>query len=133
MLALAPWPSASRKPPTSSPPLPRTTLSPASCTRAWTHTRIGSHRSRHADRTTGTCATTLTGHTNEVHEVAISPDGAWLATTSIDQTSRIWAVLVGRAVFMVRGDGVLTSCVWGDAGDLAVGGEKGLYLYTFLT
>lgn len=35
---------------------------------------------------------TLTGHTNVVREVVVSPNGAWLATSSFDGTVRIWDV-----------------------------------------
>ena len=34
----------------------------------------------------------LTGHDGSAEAVAIAPDGTWLATTSGDQTARIWAV-----------------------------------------
>jgi hypothetical protein len=32
----------------------------------------------------------LTGHTDTVYEVAFSPDGKLLATTSVDRTARLW-------------------------------------------
>ena len=35
---------------------------------------------------------TLTGHTDDVTGVAIAPDGSWLATTSTDETVRIWSI-----------------------------------------
>jgi WD40 repeat protein len=34
---------------------------------------------------------TLTGHTDTVEELAIAPDGTWLATASVDKTVRTWA------------------------------------------
>jgi WD40 repeat protein len=42
------------------------------------------------DPLSGSCLATLTGHTEEVGAVAISPDGTWLATASRDGTVRIW-------------------------------------------
>jgi hypothetical protein len=39
----------------------------------------------------------LTGHDGSAEAVAIAPDGTWLATTSGDQTARIWAVDGPRA------------------------------------
>lgn len=35
---------------------------------------------------------TLTGHTRPVTGVAFSPDGSWLATSSVDATARTWAI-----------------------------------------
>ncbi|MGW1496800.1 WD40 repeat domain-containing protein [Streptomyces sp. NPDC002402] len=84
------------------------------------------------DRATGTCTATLTGHTNSVRSVAIAPDGTWLATTS-HETVRIWAVANQRTVAMARAEGPLLSCSWGAAGELAVAGERGLYLFKLLT
>ena len=37
----------------------------------------------------GTQLATLTGHTDSVSSVAISPDSTWLATTSRDRTVRL--------------------------------------------
>ncbi|MFF3691471.1 NB-ARC domain-containing protein [Streptomyces sp. NPDC002187] len=84
-------------------------------------------------RETETCTTTLTGHTDSVTSVAIAPDGTWLTTTSTDVTARIWAVADQRTVAMARGEGALLSCSWGADGELAVGGERGLYLFALLS
>ncbi|MFM9499925.1 WD40 repeat domain-containing protein, partial [Streptomyces galilaeus] len=73
------------------------------------------------------------GHSGPVNSVAITRDGTWLATASDDRTVRIWAVAESRTVAMARAEGSLRSCVWGAAGELAVGGEKGLYLFKLLT
>jgi WD40 repeat protein len=62
----------------------------------------GHRRSRHDspvriwDPHTGQHRHTLTGHTDEVSNVAIAPDGTWLATTSNDQTIRIWDPNTGQ-------------------------------------
>eukprot|EP00218_Dolichomastix_sp_CCMP3274_P011428 CAMPEP_0170145970 /NCGR_PEP_ID=MMETSP0033_2-20121228/27358_1 /TAXON_ID=195969 /ORGANISM="Dolichomastix tenuilepis, Strain CCMP3274" /LENGTH=44 /DNA_ID= /DNA_START= /DNA_END= /DNA_ORIENTATION= len=37
----------------------------------------------------------LTGHTDWVISVAFSPDGAFLATGSIDKTARVWDAKTG--------------------------------------
>ncbi|MFI6209169.1 WD40 repeat domain-containing protein, partial [Streptomyces sp. NPDC051041] len=84
-------------------------------------------------RATGTCTATLTGHTDAVDSVAIAPDGTWLATASYDKTVRIWAVLEQRTVAIARAEATLTSCSWGPAGELAVGSDRGLFLFVLLT
>ncbi|MDN5382796.1 hypothetical protein [Streptomyces thermovulgaris] len=73
------------------------------------------------------------GHTDAVRSVAIAPDGIWLATAGLDNTVRFWSVPDQRSVAMTRAEGVLVSCSWGAAGELAVGGERGLYLFALLT
>ncbi|MGX1127861.1 WD40 repeat protein [Streptomyces glaucescens] len=50
----------------------------------------------------------LTGHTYEVSSVAVSPDGAWLATTGRDRTVRLWD----------RGTGVCTATFTGHSGEV---------------
>jgi streptogramin lyase len=47
------------------------------------------------DPATGTCRTTLTGHTDRVWGVAFSPDGTTVATTSDDATARLWDTATG--------------------------------------
>ncbi|MEU1482791.1 WD40 repeat domain-containing protein [Streptomyces sp. NPDC005752] len=41
-------------------------------------------------RSTTSCTKTLTGHTGEVHSVAVSPDGTQLATSNMDWEVRPW-------------------------------------------
>ncbi|MFD7972523.1 NB-ARC domain-containing protein [Streptomyces clavifer] len=99
----------------------------------WLATTSDDGTARIWDRATATCTATLTGHTGSVRAVAIAPDGTWIATTSNDKTTRIWAVLSQRAVAMARAEGALISCSWGAAGELAVGGDRGLFLFVLLT
>ncbi|MFE7077402.1 hypothetical protein ACFU96_45730 [Streptomyces sp. NPDC057620] len=76
------------------------------------------------DRVTGSCTATL-GHIGSVSSVAIAPDSTWLAPTSLDQTVRIRDVSKQRTVAVARSEGALTSCSWGPAGELVVGGPQG--------
>ncbi|MGW1997978.1 NB-ARC domain-containing protein [Embleya sp. NPDC001921] len=53
------------------------------------------------DRATGTCTTTLTGHTGPVHGVAISRDGTWLVSAGDDRTVRIWNRATGTSTTLI--------------------------------
>lgn len=52
---------------------------------------------------------TLTGHTDKVKSVVVSPDGSWLATSSRDKTVRIWDAISGHPRRTLTGG--LTACV----------------------
>ncbi|MFF1918900.1 WD40 repeat domain-containing protein, partial [Streptomyces sp. NPDC058239] len=74
------------------------------------------------------------GHTGTVNSVAIAPDGTWLATAGTDGTARVWDVAGQRAVAVARTEGTLSSCAWSEtAHEIAVGGERGMYLFGLLT
>ncbi|MFD4994684.1 WD40 repeat domain-containing protein, partial [Streptomyces buecherae] len=79
----------------------------------------------------GNCTATLTGHTESVESVAISPDGTWLATTSRDGMVCAWSVEERRTVAVMRVSPRLFSCAWGTGRVLAVGGDRGVYLFDF--
>ncbi|MFF4260320.1 hypothetical protein ACFY1L_55270 [Streptomyces sp. NPDC001663] len=86
------------------------------------------------DRISGTCTAALTGHTDAVRSVAIAPDGTWLATIGNDRTVRIWEIAGARTVAIAHSEGTLYSCAWADGShELAVGGERGVYLFALLT
>jgi WD40 repeat protein len=48
------------------------------------------------DRTTGTLAATLTGHTKPVYALCFSSDGKTLASGSADKTVQLWDVATGK-------------------------------------
>ncbi|MGV4926691.1 hypothetical protein K2224_33610 (plasmid) [Streptomyces sp. BHT-5-2] len=84
------------------------------------------------DRATGQEIACLVGHTGRVTRVALSPDGAWLATASDDGTVRVWDPKSGRAITMMRTDGILYACAWTPDGlGVVVGGTRGVYVYEF--
>ncbi|MFD5079547.1 NB-ARC domain-containing protein [Streptomyces sp. NPDC058371] len=75
---------------------------------------------------------TLTGHTGRVGSVAIAPNGTWLATTDHEGAVRIWNAGERCIAAIARSEGALYSCAWSVAQELAVGGERGLYLFKLL-
>lgn len=65
-------------------------------------------------------------------ELAISPDGTWLATTSRDRTVRVWDAATGSPVAMTRVDGDINECGWSpDQLLLYTAGRGGLYGNSF--
>ncbi len=66
----------------------------------------------------------LAGHTSVVTDVAISPDGRWLASASRDRSLRIWEIESGQAVHVLighRGD-VQTVAIAPDSRHAVTGG-----------
>ncbi|WP_309485349.1 hypothetical protein [Streptomyces sp. WELS2] len=62
------------------------------------------------DPATGTRTNTLTGHTDRVEAVAVSPDGTWLATAGTDGTALISSTGSWEPVAMTRTDNPLLCC-----------------------
>ena len=52
---------------------------------------------------------TLTGHTDEVNDVAYSPDGTILASASADHTAKLWDAASGKKLFTLKGH---TDQIW---------------------
>ena len=52
---------------------------------------------------------TWTDHTASVTAVAFSPDGQQLASSSFDQTIKVWEICTGRCIFTLQGH---TNSVW---------------------
>ncbi|WP_159053416.1 NB-ARC domain-containing protein [Streptomyces regalis] len=123
-------------------------LATRSCTARLSADSTAVHALGYGDNSTGTLATggddgtirlwdttgtaELSGHTAPVTGLCFAPGGHLLASTSVDGTARVWDVPNGRTVAIVRNEGAMTSCAWAPDGTrLAVGGQRGLYLYDF--
>ena len=53
----------------------------------------------------------LTGHTDRVFSVAVSPDGKWVASGSGDKTVKIWDIEMGNCHATLQGHGGDVTCV----------------------
>ncbi|MDZ7709912.1 MAG: cytochrome C [Roseovarius sp.] len=67
------------------------------------------------DRTTG-AGTRLEGHQGKVAGLAVSPDGAWIASASWDGSIGLWPVAGGAARFLSGHDGPVTDVAFGPGG-----------------
>jgi WD40 repeat protein len=77
--------------------------------------------------------TTLTGHTGGVSTVAIAPDGSWLVSGAHDASVRVWEPTTGRRLAHMRvGGKVYAAACLPDGRGLAVGGERGLYVFDLI-
>jgi WD40 repeat protein len=66
----------------------------------------------------------LTGHTDGVTSIALSPDGARLLSSSIDESVRLWDLDTGREIDHLSGHGSwVTDVAFGPAGRTALSGS----------
>jgi WD40 repeat protein len=77
------------------------------------------------DARSGEEVLSLKGHEGAIHDVDWSPDGRWIATSSFDQTVRIWDATTGKPRFTLAHDGVVTNADWSsDSTRLVTGSGK---------
>lgn len=63
----------------------------------------------------GTLITEFAGHSARVTSVAVSPDGTWVVTGSVDQTARLWDANSGTEIFQFAGHtNTVTSVAYSD-------------------
>lgn len=79
------------------------------------------------DVLTGAILLTLLGHTNSIDSLALSVDGARVATGSLDKTARVWDTATGRVLFTLtgHGDGVVGLAFSSDGARLATASTDG--------
>jgi WD40 repeat protein len=67
----------------------------------------------------------LRGHSDLVNDVAFSPDGTMLASSSYDKTVRIWQLATHRERVLRGHSGPVNHVRWLDAAHLATGSRDG--------
>jgi WD40 repeat protein len=60
---------------------------------------------------TGECLKILTGHTEKVTCITVSPDGIWIASGSKDRTIKIWDIASGQCQYTLLGHYEKIECV----------------------
>ncbi|NEO26726.1 MAG: DnaJ domain-containing protein [Kamptonema sp. SIO4C4] len=65
----------------------------------------------HSSKAPWTCVGTLRGHSDIVTAIAISPDGRTFATSSYDETVRLWQLSTGQQLRVFNGHGDQVYCV----------------------
>jgi len=83
----------------------------------------------------------LRGHASGVNDVAFSPDGALVATASLDGTAKVWDAATGKELLMLHPTGasadtpgkLYTVAFRPDGKQLAIGGEAGVIILWSVT
>ncbi|WP_333026526.1 MULTISPECIES: WD40 domain-containing protein [unclassified Microcoleus] len=73
---------------------------------------------------TGQVIRTLTGHSDYVKSVAISPDGQILASGSGDNTIKLWNLKNGHTLFTLTGHSAINSVCFSPDGNTLVSGSN---------
>lgn len=72
---------------------------------------------------------TLSGHTNLVTGISWSPDGKRLASSSLDNTVRVWDVSSGQVTATLQYDGLVSSVAWSPNGKRLAAGSQAVQLW----
>ena len=87
---------------------------------------LGITRSRCGTWATGELVRTLEGHTAAVIGVAVTPDGRYAISASMDNTLKVWAWATGKLVAtLMLGDPLISVAVRSDSLTLVAGGMSG--------
>jgi WD40 repeat protein len=79
-----------------------------------------------SDAASGKMITVLKGHSDAISAGAFSLDGTLLATASLDRTTRIWDVLTGAQMAVLRVEDVVTAVAFSpDGRQLVTGAQNG--------
>jgi WD40 repeat protein len=85
------------------------------------------------DAVSGEGLRVLSGHTDRITGLAVTPDGSRLLTTSTDHTVRLWDTASGDCVAMMRADDDFRCCAWASGAPgqsaFAAGGKRGIYMF----
>jgi WD40 repeat protein len=105
----------------------------------WAKQQFASHRQRAIsaswDRTpkvwelgSGRELHTLTGHSDDVTAVAVTPDGKRAVSASLDRTLKVWEIETEEVLATVTCDGVATCCAFPEDLKLILAGDAGAHL-----
>ena len=76
---------------------------------------------------------TLEGHSKQIHDVAYSPDGCWLASASQDKTLRVWDTASGKETLKRPFPDGVSSVAWAPDGKRIAAGswDDDVHLFEF--
>ena len=75
------------------------------------------------DTKSWTVVSTCRGHEDEVLDLAVGPDGLWIASCSLDHTVRLWDSVTGEQKLVLRGhEGIVYTVAAGPNGALLASG-----------
>jgi WD40 repeat protein len=94
--------------------------------------RRGETQARIWDTHTWQPRVVLTSDTAKLNDLAITPDGKWLATAYGDGTVKVLDTDAYQIQAIMRVESPVHTCAWLNGGGLAFGGPGGLYIFDFL-
>jgi hypothetical protein len=67
---------------------------------------------------------TLTGHSNMVNRVAVTPDGRRVVSASYDKTLKVWDLESGKCITTFSGEGAFICCMIANDGKTIIAGDN---------